>query len=182
MLYLRLTLIRFTLQHRVILLPTSRRLSLPIMGSRLLLLLLLFSLVVTLMTRVMHRVHRIVHMLHALAQFKRNVAKSNRPKQIRSSKSNNNYPFLTLIFFRGGIKSEVSYIQTTKQTKGSRVKFEESTVDNLTNKKREYLQNEIFDKNGKFSYQEDPSEYKKARKRMQNRESAVRSRMRKRHY
>ena len=37
-----------------------------------------------------------------------------------------------------------------------------------------------MDRNGLFNYEEDPVEYKKARKRMQNRESAVRSRMRKR--
>ena len=52
----------------------------------------------------------------------------------------------------------------------------------LTNKKKEYLQEMINDKNGVFDYKRDPGEYKKARKRMQNRESAVRSRMRKRCY
>jgi hypothetical protein len=46
----------------------------------------------------------------------------------------------------------------------------------LTNKKKEYLQEKINDKNGIFDYKRDPQEYKKARKRMQNRESAVRSR------
>lgn len=34
----------------------------------------------------------------------------------------------------------------------------------LTNKKREYLQEEIHDKNGNFSYLVDPNEYKRARK------------------
>lgn len=36
--------------------------------------------------------------------------------------------------------------------------------------------NAIVDKNGAYSYLDDPNEYKKARKRLQNRESAVRSR------
>jgi cell division protein FtsB len=52
----------------------------------------------------------------------------------------------------------------------------------LTNKKKQYLQDLIADKNGVFSYIDNPEEYKKARKRLQNRESAVRSRMRKRNY
>lgn len=52
----------------------------------------------------------------------------------------------------------------------------------LTSKKRQYLQDQIKDKNGVYSYLEDPEEYKKARKRLQNRESAVRSRMRKKSY
>jgi ribonuclease HII len=52
----------------------------------------------------------------------------------------------------------------------------------LTNKKREYLEEAIEDKNGRFCYEEDPNEYKKARKRMQNRESAVRSRLRKKYH
>jgi len=42
--------------------------------------------------------------------------------------------------------------------------------------------NEIIDKYGAYSYLEDPNEYKKARKRLQNRESAVRSRQRKKNY
>lgn len=42
--------------------------------------------------------------------------------------------------------------------------------------------NEIIDKNGAYSYLSDPNEYKKARKRLQNRESAVRSRQRKKNY
>ena len=52
----------------------------------------------------------------------------------------------------------------------------------LTSKKRQYLQDMIADKNGTYSYLEDPVEYKKARKRLQNRESAVRSRQRKKNY
>ena len=36
----------------------------------------------------------------------------------------------------------------------------------LTNKKRQYLQDHINDKNGTYSYLEDPVEYKKARKRL----------------
>lgn len=55
-------------------------------------------------------------------------------------------------------------------------------VARLTNKKKQYLQDAIFDKNGAYSYLEDPVEYKKARKRLQNRESAVRSRQRKKSY
>lgn len=38
----------------------------------------------------------------------------------------------------------------------------------------------IRDKNGVFTYEEDPERYKKARKRLQNRESAIRSRIKKR--
>ncbi|TNV88205.1 hypothetical protein FGO68_gene9689 [Halteria grandinella] len=67
----------------------------------------------------------------------------------------------------------------------SHVGKNESTVDQLarlTNKKREYLDQAIVDKNGEFNYEEDPQEYKKARKRLQNRESAVRSRMRKKYH
>jgi hypothetical protein len=43
----------------------------------------------------------------------------------------------------------------------------ETTMDQfqrLTNKKREYLEESIEDKNGKFCYEDDPLEYKKARK------------------
>jgi hypothetical protein len=52
----------------------------------------------------------------------------------------------------------------------------------LTNKKKQYLQDAIIDKNGAYSFLDDPVEYKKARKRLQNRESAVRSRQRKKNY
>jgi len=38
----------------------------------------------------------------------------------------------------------------------------------------------IKDKNGVFTYEEDPERYKKARKRLQNRESAIRNRNKKR--
>lgn len=55
-------------------------------------------------------------------------------------------------------------------------------IARLTNKKKQYLQDAIQDKNGAYSYLEDPVEYKKARKRLQNRESAVRSRQRKKSY
>jgi hypothetical protein len=34
----------------------------------------------------------------------------------------------------------------------------------LTNKKKEYLDQAIIDKNGAYLYEEDPLEYKKARK------------------
>lgn len=56
------------------------------------------------------------------------------------------------------------------------------TQQRLTNKKKQYLQDAIQDKNGAYSYLDDPIEYKKARKRLQNRESAVRSRQRKKSY
>lgn len=55
-------------------------------------------------------------------------------------------------------------------------------LSRLTNKKKQYLQDAIVDKNGAYSFLEDPVEYKKARKRLQNRESAVRSRQRKKTY
>lgn len=55
-------------------------------------------------------------------------------------------------------------------------------LSRLTNKKKQYLQDAIVDKNGAYSFLEDPIEYKKARKRLQNRESAVRSRQRKKNY
>jgi len=55
-------------------------------------------------------------------------------------------------------------------------------INKLTNKKKQYLQDAIFDKNGAYTYLDDPIEYKKARKRLQNRESAVRSRYRKKSY
>ena len=55
-------------------------------------------------------------------------------------------------------------------------------ITKLTNKKKQYLQDAIHDKNGNYSYLNDPIEYKKARKRLQNRESAVRSRHRKKTY
>ena len=45
-------------------------------------------------------------------------------------------------------------------------------INKLTNKKKQYLQDAIFDKNGAYTYLDDPIEYKKARKRLQNRESA----------
>lgn len=68
----------------------------------------------------------------------------------------------------------------------SNMNFDESSsglnMDKLTNKKKQYLQDEIVDKNGQYSYLNDPIEYKKARKRLQNRESAVRSRQRKKTY
>lgn len=52
----------------------------------------------------------------------------------------------------------------------------------ITGKKRQYISSQIVDKNGEYDYLQNPNEYKKARKRQQNRESAVRSRMRKKEY
>jgi len=40
------------------------------------------------------------------------------------------------------------------------------THQRLTNKKKQYLQDAIQDKNGAYSYLDDPIEYKKARKRL----------------
>lgn len=42
----------------------------------------------------------------------------------------------------------------------------ELELEKLTNKKKEYLQDAIIDKNGAYSYLDDPLEYKKARKRL----------------
>eukprot|EP00347_Sterkiella_histriomuscorum_P023779 403333418 len=70
-------------------------------------------------------------------------------------------------------------------TNSKRTKSDENTYDQfnkLTNKKQKYMKEIIQDKNGTFTYVENPQEYKKARKRMQNRESAVRSRQRKNYY
>jgi len=39
-------------------------------------------------------------------------------------------------------------------------------ITKLTNKKKQYLQDAIHDKNGNYSYLNDPIEYKKARKRL----------------
>lgn len=50
----------------------------------------------------------------------------------------------------------------------------------LTKKKQQYLEQAIVDRGGAYKYDADPQAYKKARKRLQNRESAVRSRMKKR--
>lgn len=44
------------------------------------------------------------------------------------------------------------------------------------------METQLADKNGEYDYLTNPAEYKKARKRQQNRESAVRSRMRKKDY
>ena len=49
----------------------------------------------------------------------------------------------------------------------------------MTEKKLTYLNNAITDKHGTFNYLDNPTEYKKARKRLQNRDSAVRARQRK---
>lgn len=55
----------------------------------------------------------------------------------------------------------------THSNEESHVGKNDSTIDELgrlTNKKREYLDQAIVDKNGEFLYDEDPQEYKKARK------------------
>lgn len=50
----------------------------------------------------------------------------------------------------------------------------------LSKKKMQYLEQKISDRSGSYCYAEDPTLYKKARKRLQNRESAFRSRLKKR--
>jgi len=50
---------------------------------------------------------------------------------------------------------------------------------NLSKKKQQYITQDIVDRSGAYSYADDPLNYKKARKRQQNRESAVRSRTKK---
>jgi len=45
------------------------------------------------------------------------------------------------------------------------VTHETKTSSKMTNKKMEYLSTEIYDKNGAYTYREDPVEYKRARKR-----------------
>ena len=51
-------------------------------------------------------------------------------------------------------------------------KFEESRsiegidISKLTSKKQQYLKDQIVDKNGAYSYLDDPNQYKKARKRL----------------
>ena len=49
----------------------------------------------------------------------------------------------------------------------------------ITKKKQQYMEQKIEDKTGTYDYELDPVMYKKARKRQQNRESAVRSRNKK---
>ena len=51
-----------------------------------------------------------------------------------------------------------------------------SFIARLSKKKQQYMVQAIEDKSGTFDYANDPIAYKKARKRLQNRESAVRSR------
>lgn len=58
-----------------------------------------------------------------------------------------------------------------KPSKRSQMKQEDHSnedselgLENLTNKKKEYLQQVILDKNGQFDYVHNPGEYKKARK------------------
>ena len=56
----------------------------------------------------------------------------------------------------------------------------EQTANLLSKKKQQYLEQAIVDRSGAYDYAQDPAQYKKARKRLQNRESAVRSRLKKR--
>jgi hypothetical protein len=52
----------------------------------------------------------------------------------------------------------------------------------LTGKQKQYLKSQIEDNTGSYNFLVNPDEYKKARKRLQNRESAVRSRQRNKNY
>ncbi|CDW72099.1 bzip transcription factor family protein [Stylonychia lemnae] len=76
--------------------------------------------------------------------------------------------------------SHQSVVSNSKDTMSCDNTFE--MVAKLTKKKQKYLQEVIQDKNGTFKYIDDPIEYKRARKRKLNRESAVRSRQRKNCY
>lgn len=69
----------------------------------------------------------------------------------------------------------------TVSEKSSRQQMASETYRKV--KEVEYRKETIYDKNGmEITYDVDPNEYKKARKRIQNRESAVRSRTRKKWY
>ena len=59
---------------------------------------------------------------------------------------------------------------SNEQTEGG------ALLANISKKKKQYLEQQIVDRSGNYDYREDPNQYKKARKRLQNRESAVRSR------
>ena len=63
---------------------------------------------------------------------------------------------------------------SNEQTEGG------ALLANISKKKKQYLEQQIVDRSGNYDYREDPNQYKKARKRLQNRESAVRSRQKKR--
>merc|ERR1712137_1102335 len=76
-------------------------------------------------------------------------------------------------------KSAQSNMDSTENENGCDKSID---LSRLTNKKKQYLQDAIIDKNGAYTFLGDPVEYKKARKRLQNRESAVRSRQRKKNY
>ena len=82
--------------------------------------------------------------------------------------------------------ASVKFAEPSECNDGEDGSMNESTnivdLNKLTNKKKQYLQDAIIDKNGAYTYLDDPVEYKKARKRLQNRESAVRSRHRKKTY
>ena len=69
----------------------------------------------------------------------------------------------------------------TVSEKSSRQQIASETYRKI--KEVEYRKETIYDKNGmEITYDEDPDEYKKARKRIQNKQSAVRSRNRKKNY
>ena len=61
-------------------------------------------------------------------------------------------------------KNEVSYRVEPDSEEDSQNYTEGMTFERLTNKKKEYLQEHIEDRNGTFTYLQDPEEYKRARK------------------
>ena len=101
------------------------------------------------------------------------------PKHISSAKmisvqhcnasSNNDFLYPSEDFNQSSMLSGDEY--TFEQTAGGSY---------LSKKKMQYLEQKISDRTGSYCYAEDPSLYRKARKRLQNRESAVRSRLKKR--
>ena len=73
------------------------------------------------------------------------------------------------------------YVSTDQTSEKSDRRIASETYKKI--KEVEYRREVIYDKNGMvLNYDEDPNEYKKARKRIQNRESAIRARNRKKNY
>ena len=61
-----------------------------------------------------------------------------------------------------GKNAKESKVDTKSKKRSEDGTYEQ--LQKLTNKKKEYLQEVIEDKNGLFTYEEDPQEYKRARK------------------
>jgi len=82
---------------------------------------------------------------------------------------------------QGALVSDNTFTSGPDQPGSSNEQTEGGTIlANISKKKKQYLEQQIIDRSGNYDYAEDPTQYKKARKRLQNRESAVRSRMKKR--